>query len=85
MLDDPWMTPGRQDKLMTWIENLGFEYMRYGNHASTMKCLQQHYDDAWGKLVDSKVLRNGDGVVRMDFWDWAPAEERKKEICDIIC
>lgn len=48
--------PARQDKLTTWIEYLGYEYWWYDQFAPS-KRRQQWYDNAWKKLVDSKVLR----------------------------
>ncbi|KAH9203744.1 hypothetical protein DL95DRAFT_399072 [Leptodontidium sp. 2 PMI_412] len=49
--------PDRQDQLTTWIEYLGYEYMEYERHANIMKRLQPQYNEAWKKLVDSKVLK----------------------------
>jgi len=43
--------------LTTWIEYLGYEYVEYDKHANIMKRLQQQYDEAWKKLVDSNVLK----------------------------
>ncbi|PQE09032.1 ankyrin 23 unc44 protein [Rutstroemia sp. NJR-2017a BBW] len=48
--------PDRQDKLATWSEYLGFEYVEYDKHANIMMRLQQQYNEAWKKLVDCKVL-----------------------------
>ncbi|KAG9230393.1 hypothetical protein BJ875DRAFT_340433, partial [Amylocarpus encephaloides] len=49
--------PDRQDKLATWIEYLGFECVEYDKHTNIIKRLQQQHDEAWKKLVDSKILR----------------------------
>jgi hypothetical protein len=49
--------PTRQDKLTTWIEYLNFEYWWYDRYTNSVKRQQQQYDEAWKKLVGSKVLR----------------------------
>lgn len=49
--------PDQQDKLTTWIEYLGFEYVEYEKHANIMRRLQQQYDEAWKRLVDWRVLK----------------------------
>lgn len=48
--------PLDQDKLVTWIEYLSFEYSRYKRH-SWYKRREQQYEEAWKKLVSSKVLK----------------------------
>lgn len=48
--------PLKQGKLVTWIEYLGFEYSRYKRH-SWYKRREQQYEEAWKKLVSSKVLK----------------------------
>ncbi|PGG98115.1 hypothetical protein GX51_06964 [Blastomyces parvus] len=45
----------RQDKLTTWAEYLAFEYYIYEVHEFS-EAQQQFIDDAWKKLVESKVL-----------------------------
>lgn len=47
----------RQDKLTTWMEYLSFKYVPYESRVNVMKSLQQQHDEAWKKLVDSKVLK----------------------------
>jgi hypothetical protein len=54
--------PDQQDKLTTWIEYLGYEYWWYDQHADFYKRRQRLHDEAWKKLVDSKVLRPGETV-----------------------
>jgi hypothetical protein len=49
--------PSRQDKLTTWVEYLDFEYRTYNQFANYIRRHQRQYDEAWKKLVDSKVLR----------------------------
>ena len=49
--------PERQDKLTTWIEYLDYEYWWYDKDMRFVKRHQLRYDEAWKKLVDSKVLR----------------------------
>lgn len=46
-----------QDKMITWIEYLGYEYYFYDNAASSVQRLQRRHDRAWSKLVDTKLLR----------------------------
>ena len=48
--------PDRQDKLTTWMEFLNFKYVPYERCVNVMKSLQQQHDEAWKKLVNSKVL-----------------------------
>ncbi|MCJ1260127.1 hypothetical protein MMC24_007967 [Lignoscripta atroalba] len=50
--------PDRQDILTTWIEFLNYEYRTYDKDAKVVKRLQPRYDEAWKKLVDSKLLRS---------------------------
>ncbi|EQL35573.1 hypothetical protein BDFG_02781 [Blastomyces dermatitidis ATCC 26199] len=45
----------RQDKLTTWAEYLALEYWCY-DELTLSKAQQQFIDDAWKKLVESKVL-----------------------------
>ena len=59
--------PDRQDQLTTWIEYLGFEYVEYDKHANTVERLQQQYDEAWKKLVDSKVLKPFETEEAFDY------------------
>jgi hypothetical protein len=47
----------RQDKLMTWIEFLDYEYWKQDKDMKFVKRLQPEYDAAWKALVDSQVLR----------------------------
>jgi hypothetical protein len=49
--------PKRQDKLTTWIEYLNYEYSWYDRYTRMVKRLQLKHDEAWKKLVDSKVLK----------------------------
>jgi hypothetical protein len=49
--------PARQDKLTMWIEFLDYEYWWYDKDMRFVKRQQPRYDEAWKKLVDSKVLR----------------------------
>jgi len=49
--------PKQQDRLATWIEYLNFEYWWLDRYTDTIERLEPHYDKAWQKLVDSKVLR----------------------------
>ena len=49
--------PERQDKLTTWIEYLDFEYWWYDKDMRFVKRHQARYDEAWKKLVESRVLR----------------------------
>ncbi|MCJ1246658.1 hypothetical protein MMC30_003867 [Trapelia coarctata] len=46
----------RQDKPTTWIEFLNYEYMIYEKEAKTIQRLQPRIDEAWKKVVDSKLL-----------------------------
>lgn len=48
--------PKQQDKLTTWIEYMSYEYKWYDRYAR-VKRRHKRYDEAWKKLVDSKVLR----------------------------
>lgn len=50
----------RQDKLMTWIEYLNYEYSWLDKHTRFLTRLQPKYDEAWQKLVDSGVLQRGE-------------------------
>jgi len=50
----------RQDKLTTWIEYLDYEYWWYDKDMRFVKRHQPRYDEAWKKLVDSKVLRSSE-------------------------
>ena len=47
----------QQDKFMTWIELLYYEYWQYDKDMSFVKYCRPKYDEAWKELVDSKVLR----------------------------
>ncbi|KAH9214444.1 hypothetical protein DL95DRAFT_389417 [Leptodontidium sp. 2 PMI_412] len=49
--------PKRQDKLMTWIEYLYYEYWWYNKSMRFVKRHQLRYDEAWRKLVGLKVLK----------------------------
>lgn len=50
----------RQDKMTTWIEYIGYEYWWYDYFAGIARSHQKRHDNAWKKLVDSKVLRPGE-------------------------
>lgn len=50
--------PDRQDKLTNWAEFLNYEYWKYEKDADTIKRLQPLFDEAWKRLVDSKLLRS---------------------------
>ncbi|KAH6722615.1 hypothetical protein BKA61DRAFT_179236 [Leptodontidium sp. MPI-SDFR-AT-0119] len=47
----------RQDKLTTWIEYLDYEYWKQDKATNVVKRLQLQYDEAWKKLVDSRLLK----------------------------
>jgi hypothetical protein len=47
----------RQDKLTTWIEYLDYEYWWYDRDMRILKLRRPEYDEAWKKLVESRVLR----------------------------
>lgn len=47
----------RQGKLTTWIEFVDYEYWLYKKGMRFVKRHQPQYDEAWKKLVDSKILR----------------------------
>ncbi len=47
----------QQDKLVTWIEFLYYEYWQYDKDMSFVEGRQPKYDEAWKELVDSQVLR----------------------------
>ncbi|KAF4618136.1 hypothetical protein G7Y89_g14972 [Cudoniella acicularis] len=49
--------PDRQDKLTTWVEFLNYEYRKYDHTAGVIKLGQTRHEEAWKKLMDSKVLR----------------------------
>ena len=49
--------PKRQDKLTTWIEYLNYECSWYDLYTGRVERLQPKHDEAWKKLVDSKVLK----------------------------
>ncbi|RWA03794.1 hypothetical protein EKO27_g11311 [Xylaria grammica] len=49
--------PKQQDKLMTWIEYLGFECAVHYLYVHDVKKNQTEYDKAWKTLVETKVLR----------------------------
>jgi hypothetical protein len=49
----------RQDKMTTWIEYVGYEYWWYDQFTISERGQQQH-DEAWKRLVDSKVLKPGE-------------------------
>jgi hypothetical protein len=49
--------PERQDKLTTWIEYLDYEYWWYDRDMRILKLRRPEYDEAWKKLVESRVLR----------------------------
>ena len=57
----------RQDKLPTWIEYLGYEYWWYDRYTNFAKHRQQQHDEAWRKLIDSKVLKPEE--TEEDIWD----------------
>ena len=48
--------PDQQNKLETWVEFLNFEYWQYDRSAGVISRRQSQHDEAWKKLVDSKVL-----------------------------
>lgn len=50
----------RQDTLTTWVVYLAYEYRFQDQDASYIKFSQCRHDEAWEKLVDSSVLRNGE-------------------------
>lgn len=62
--------PDRQDRLATWIEFLNYEYWKYDKSASVISRRQQRYDEAWKKLVDSKVLKPFETEDSFDFFFW---------------
>ncbi|TVY64159.1 hypothetical protein LSUE1_G008648 [Lachnellula suecica] len=69
--------PDRQDKLTTWIEYLDYEYVQYGKPANTIKRLQQQYDEAWKKLVDSEVLKPFETEESFDYFFWLQLKNEK--------
>ncbi len=75
----------RQDRLTTWIEYLGYEYW-FQDQYTISKRQQQRYDDAWKKLVGSKVLRPGECEENLFGFDTtlqhANEEERAKKALD---
>ncbi len=70
----------RQDKLTTWIEYLGYEYWWYDQSADFVEHYQQQHDDAWKKLVDSKVLKaeETEEVLRDTDAAYQRASERER-------
>jgi hypothetical protein len=77
--------PKRQDKLTTWIEYLNFEYWWYDRYASSVKRQQPLYDEAWKKLVDSKVLRphETEQYVLSDAWGFQQEAEQGRAYKDV--
>lgn len=75
----------RQDTLTTWVVYLAYEYRFQDQDASYIKFSQCRHDEAWEKLVDSSVLRNGEtyGAV-CDIercYETGVKKERLRRIC----
>lgn len=49
--------PKKQDKLMTWIEYLNYEYWWLDKHTSDIERLEPEHDKLWQELIDKKILR----------------------------
>ncbi|RSL43878.1 hypothetical protein CEP54_014913 [Fusarium duplospermum] len=54
--------PTQQDQLTTWIEYLGYEYWWLDGHAEDMERLGPKHDEAWKKLVDTKIVGPHDTI-----------------------
>ncbi|EGS19738.1 uncharacterized protein CTHT_0042210 [Thermochaetoides thermophila DSM 1495] len=50
--------PTRQDKLTTWIKYLYYELLWHDYHERSINRMQREYDEAWEKLVASRVLQS---------------------------
>ena len=73
--------PARQDKLTTWIEYLGYEYWWYDQFTISER-EQKRLEEAWKKLVDSKVLKPGEtekNLFSLDTNAQRASEEEKAE------
>jgi hypothetical protein len=75
----------QQDKITTWIEYLGYEYWWYDYHVDIITHYQKRHDDAWNKLVESKVLRPGETEevvcdTNRIFQDWGELKTSEKAI-----
>ncbi|KAG5786714.1 hypothetical protein H9Q69_014208 [Fusarium xylarioides] len=49
--------PKKQDKLMTWIEYLNYEYWWLDKYTSDIKRLEPEHDKLWQELIDENILR----------------------------
>jgi len=49
--------PKKQDRLVTWIEYLNYEYWWLDKYTGSIERLKPDNDRAWQELVDEKVLR----------------------------
>ena len=61
--------PDQQNKLETWIEFLGWHYRWYDGSAKVVSRQQSRHDEAWKKLVNSKVLEPFETEELL--WDFA--------------
>lgn len=52
--------PKQQSERVTWIEYLEFEYWWLDRYTGSVQRYQEQHDAAWGKLVQSGVLRDGE-------------------------
>ncbi len=71
--------PDRQDKRTAWIEYLSYEYEVYEQYTKFIKCRQQHYNNAWKVLVDSKLLRPFETQEFLDDIS-SPLQYKKEEM-----
>ena len=69
--------PYQQNKLETWVEFLNYEYWQYDRSAGVISRRQSQHDEAWKKLVDSKILEPFETEELL--WDFAYAMQLQAE------
>ena len=69
--------PDQQNAMDTWIEFLNWEYWQYDESARVISRRQSRHDNAWKKLVDSKVLKSYETEELL--WDFGYALQLRGE------
>lgn len=65
---EPCEEVGQQDEMATWIEFLDYKYCLYDETARFMSSHQHRRDEAWHRLVGSKVLQSDETEESLDGW-----------------